>query len=206
MNTHSLVHSGDVGAVAYPTVCNLQEKVNIEALTKYSLARTDRRQSLLDAYLLRHHQHGERSGEFSTITVEYYKKPQYGRLLARGAAGQKLTREARAIAFGSHCGEADAPCCHPRLLKHKMTELGLWDKTKFPMLDRFVAHYKDWRSCIAEYCRIDMEDAKTEIIRIFYGGKPSVEIPFLIKLCDEVQQAAHLLLQQPTIGVEHTVL
>ena len=54
---------------------------------------------------------------FSTSAMEYYKLPHYGRLLVRGPGGQKLTKEARCAAFGSHCAEIDAPCLQTKIIE-----------------------------------------------------------------------------------------
>ena len=94
-------------------------------------------------------------------------------------------------------GRPDAPCCHPRLLTHALSLHDLWEPEKYPMLDRFTDHPKAWRKCIADYADIPIAEAKVELIRLFYGGKPSVEAPFLLKLCDEVQKAASALLRRP---------
>ena len=184
-NLHRASAAADVGPMVYPNVCSLHETVNIEALLKYSAHRTDRRQAVLDAYVLRHCEQGVREGALSTICVNYYKKPHYGRLMAKGPAGQKLTREARAVA--SHCAELDAPCCHPRLLQRQLQQLDMWDPVKSIMLDKFIVHYKEWRLWLGR----SQSGAHP-------GGKPSVEAPFLLKLCDEVQCAAQMILRHPS--------
>lgn len=175
----------------------LHEKINLSTLEAYARARTDRRQDLLDAYLTRHRRDGFSNGDYSTIEVEYYSRPYYGRLIARGASGQKITREARMAAFSPHCVEIDAPCCHPRLLVQKLRDAGLWDDLKYPMLGLVVLHCNNWRQCLATYSDYTVTDAKVELIRIFYGGRPNIEAPFLLKLCDEVQRAAVALLRTP---------
>ena len=52
------------------------------------------------------------------------------------------------------------------------------------------------RQAIARYADVGVAEAKVEIIRIFYGGRPSLELPFLLKLAAEVQKAATLLMRQ----------
>jgi len=116
--------------------------------------------------------------------------------MVRGMAGQKLTKEARFAAFSRVCVEIDAPCCHPRLLHHKLDTCGLLDADQFPMLMNFVVNFDAWRQAIARYADVGIAEAKVEIIRIFYGGRPSLELPFLLKLAAEVQKAATLLLRQ----------
>ena len=70
-----------------------------------------------------------------------------------------------------------------------LLKLGLWDAQKYPMLNKFTENYQAWRQAIADYEDISLADAKVELIRIFYGGKPTREIPFLLKVCDEVQKS-----------------
>ena len=191
----------DLSALGRNSELRLQEKVNLTALSAYAQTGNDRRQDLLEAYIARHRRDGLVRGDFSSIDIAYYRRPHYGRLLSRGPSGQKLTREARFIAFGSHCAEVDAPSCHPRLLVWKLRESGLWDEDKFPMLSKVVQFYGHWRHCLAQYSECTVEEAKVELIRIFYGGRPSVEVPCLLKLCDEVQRAAVLLLKMPAARV-----
>ncbi|CAL1131577.1 unnamed protein product, partial [Cladocopium goreaui] len=170
------------------------ETVDLEALQAYLESGSDRRTSQLRAYVDRHASEGVRVGRFSTVSVGYYKAPNYGRLLARGPAAQKLTREARGKAF-PHAIEIDAACCHPRLLLRKLRDMGLDEAGSFQMLRLFCENYKSWRSVLAQYLCVDVQEAKKELIRIFYGGNPRFDIPWLRKLGEEVQAAAHLILQ-----------
>ncbi|CAL1171366.1 unnamed protein product [Cladocopium goreaui] len=190
----NVTHHGSLSSQIRPTVATLQETVDLEALQAYLESGSDRRTSQLRAYVDRHASEGVRVGRFSTISVEYYKAPNYGRLLARGPAAQKLTREARGKAF-PHAIEIDAACCHPRLLLRKLRDMGLDEAGSFQMLRLFCENYKSWRSVLAQYLCIDVQEAKKELIRIFYGGNPRFDIPWLRKLGEEVQAAAHLILQ-----------
>ena len=47
---------------------------------------------------------------------------------------------------------------------------------------------------VAEYLEIDIKQAKVELIRIFYGGNPRCNIPWLLALAHEVQTAANSIL------------
>ena len=190
----NVTHHGSLSSQIRPTVATLQETVDLEALQAYLESGSDRRTSQLRAYVDRHASEGVRVGRFSTISVEYYKAPNYGRLLARGPAAQKLTREARGKAF-PHAIEIDAACCHPRLLLRKLRDMGLDEAGSFQMLRLFCENYKSWRSVLAQYLCVDVQEAKKELIRIFYGGNPRFDIPWLRKLGEEVQAAAHLILQ-----------
>ncbi|CAL1143025.1 unnamed protein product [Cladocopium goreaui] len=190
----NVTHHGSLSSQIRPTVATLQETVDLEALQAYLESGSDRRTSQLRAYVDRHASEGVRVWRFSTISVEYYKAPNYGRLLARGPAAQKLTREARGKAF-PHAIEIDAACCHPRLLLRKLRDMGLDEAGSFQMLRLFCENYKSWRSVLAQYLCVDVQEAKKELLRIFYGGNPRFDIPWLRKLGEEVQAAAHLILQ-----------
>ncbi|CAE7791620.1 unnamed protein product [Symbiodinium sp. CCMP2592] len=184
---------GNADALLRPLAAAVQESVELEQLRRYAEQGHDRRQELLEAYIHRHDTAGFLDADgMSVIEVEYYTRPCYGRLLARGVSGQKLTREARAVAF-QHCTEVDAACCHPRLLRQKLMDLDAWSDAKYVMLSRFIKNYKSWRQCIADYMDISLDDAKVERIRLFYGGKPTCSIPFLLKLCSEIQLAAQVI-------------
>ena len=110
----NLAHRGTLTPQIRPTVTTLRETVHLDALKEYLASDLDRTQSQLAAYVDRHASEGVQDGPFSTISVEYHKASNCGRLLARGPAAQKLTREARGKAF-PHAVEVDASCCHPRL-------------------------------------------------------------------------------------------
>lgn len=188
---------GLVALEVRPTVIALAETVCLEQLRCYVEPKVDRRQSLLEAYLLRHVADGKHEGSMSTLTVEYYQAHGYGRLLARGPAGQKLTREARKRIFG-HLVDVDCACCRPRLLKLHLENLGLWNPELFPMLRLFCENYRQWREALAAYMNAEVDVAKTELIRIFYGGQPRSDIPWMRKLAAEVQTAANLVLKHPS--------
>ena len=42
---------------------------------------------------------------------------------------------------------------------------------------------------MAEYRSIDFKEGKSEIMRLFFGGKPSCELPFFWKLKEETDEA-----------------
>ncbi|CAE7371257.1 unnamed protein product, partial [Symbiodinium necroappetens] len=196
MEAHKASGSGVIASVS-STVTTLEETADIQALKSYMQLNVDRRPEMLRQYLERHECHGHQSGKESIISVEYYQK-HYGRYMARGPSGQKLTKEARKVAFGGGCAEVDAACCHPRLLVRRLKRLDLWDSSKYVMLELFTDNFVAWRRCLAKYMDKSLDDAKTELIRIFYGGQPSVQAPFLLKLCDEVQKAAEAILNHPS--------
>ena len=58
-----------------------------------------------------------------TLPIDFNRTRPFGRLLSRRVAGQKLTREARAVEFVDYV-DVDVPCCHLLTLHAH----GLWDK------------------------------------------------------------------------------
>ena len=197
MEAHKASGAGVIASVS-STVVTLDEVADVQAMKQYMQLNVDRRPEMLRQYVERHENYGRQDGSKSTISVEYYQQKHYGRYMGRGPSGQKLTKEARKIAFGAICAEVDAACCHPRLLARRLKKLDLWDPTKYAMLDLFVNNFAAWRRCLAKYMDGSITDAKTELIRIFYGGRPSIHAPFLLKLCQEVQTAAEALLGHHT--------
>ena len=193
-----LHRGGELAQQARPTIIQLQETVNMPSLRSYVDMGADRRLPLLQAYLCRHESEGQVQGQWSTIKVDYYTAPHYGRWLARGPSAQKLTKEARKELF-AHNVEIDASCCHPRLLRRKLQQLDLWEIENYKMLEKFCSHFQAWRSALSAYCNISTEAAKKEIIRIFYGGNPRNDIPWLRKLGQEVQSASSAILSHHTM-------
>ena len=46
----------------------------------------------------------------------------------------------------------------------------------------YCANYYRWRTAVASYMGVSVEEAKLGITKVFYGGKPSAELPFLMQL------------------------
>lgn len=67
------------------------------------------------------------------------------------------------------------------------------------MLQLFRKRFQAWRKALAQYLGVAEADAKKELIRVFYGGRPRHGIPWLRKLGHEVQTAANLILQDPSL-------
>ena len=159
------------------------------ALLAYARNHIDRRADLLTLYINRLQRHGRMEGKFCTIDVEYYRPPSYGRLMVRGAAGQKLTRVARRAAFGSHSVEIDASCCHPCLLAHTLNVHSLWDSTKFAYA-RQIHRLPERVASLPGHCRCQ-GGAHSYIL--WWSSQVRDSLP--LKICDEVQKAATALLR-----------
>ena len=65
------------------------------------------------------------------------------------------------------------------------------------MIEKFTQHPQAWRQIVADYAGVSLKNAKAELTRLFYGGKPSLELPFLRKLAADVSRAAQAILQHP---------
>ena len=63
------------------------------------------------------------------------------------------------------------------------------------MLKLYCENVQQWRQGIADYYSIELKEAKTQLIRIFYyGGKPASDLPFLWKLKDEIESSIQFIL------------
>ena len=113
-----------------------------------------------------------------------------------GPAGQKLTREAREAAFPDHLA-LDAPCCHPRLFKVALQRAGVRGLDRFPMVDRLCIYYRQWRAALAAHLGVSRDEAKVEIIKMFYGARPAVQLPWLLQLSSEVRDGVSVVLADP---------
>ena len=47
---------------------------------------------------------------------------------------------------------------------------------------------------IAEYFSIGVAEAKNKLIRLFFGGSPQADLPFLWKLKDEIEETVTFIL------------
>ena len=108
-------------------------------------------------------------------------------------AGEKLTSEARAHAFVDYV-DVDAPCCHP------LHACGLWDQDRLPLIQKFCANCKQVREGIAAYLNISIADAKLELIKLFYGARPTMQLPWTLVLSSEIVDASDLLLACPELA------
>ncbi|CAK0791298.1 unnamed protein product, partial [Prorocentrum cordatum] len=185
--------TGREGRLATDFKCT--ERPDFIALTEHAKTGTDRGQKMLEAYLQRCDDAWVANGEDSVVSLQvpYQTKEWYKRKFARGPAGQKLSREARKVAFPDHVGP-DAPCCHPRLFKVALQRAGVYSEERFPMLARVCRFYKQWRSALSQYLGVPVEEAKVEIIKIFYGARPVAQVPWLLKLCSEVKDVVAAVL------------
>ena len=74
MQEHKGVVNQTIDLRLYHTMDTMQKTVDIEVLVQYSAGKTDRRQDMLQAYLIRHFEKGVRKGCKCTITVQYYNQ------------------------------------------------------------------------------------------------------------------------------------
>eukprot|EP00972_Heterocapsa_arctica_P042550 6271965-Heterocapsa_arctica.AAC.1 len=66
------------------------------------------------------------------------------------------------------------------------------------MLKLFCENYHHWREALQDYLGMGPGEVKVALIKLFYGAKPATDIPFLRKLCSEVQSAAKDIVRHPS--------
>ena len=138
-------------------------------------------------------------GGYASIEVQYLTKFDIpGREYATFPSAQWLTKESRAVAFGDRCVDIDGQNCQPCLLYNKMRALVPDIDKKFPVWSLYHAHYKTWRNLLVEYLGLEVDQAKSALIKLFFLGKPwSSDIPFMWKLAAELEEAADIFLSFP---------
>lgn len=126
-----------------------------------------------------------------TITYKLSKSKAgqlgYGRLYGQKGSLETLEKECRGTLCREFYYDIDIVNCHPVILlqfaKHK------YDKELIE-----VEHYIQNRDMFLSQVSANREDAKKEIIRIFYGGKN--KLPILEPLAQEVRSFTKILFQQ----------
>lgn len=164
-------------------VASIREIVHLADLEDYAALDTDRRQSQLQAFITHVKTYGTDAGEGVWFhEAEYFRSLCYGRWIAGTPSAQHLTREARFIALGRLCAEVDAPCCFPRLLRKRLMQMGAWSTELFFMVHLFCRFPVAWRAFVGEYCVMPTADAKLQLIKLFFGCRINLDIPFLRSL------------------------
>ena len=69
---------------------------------------------------------------------------------------------------------------HPTILLLEMQRNYPYFPT--PSLKRYCDHYGRWREALADYAGWSVDDSKAEITKLFYGARPTTELPFLMQL------------------------
>ena len=156
----------------------------------------------------------KRCGKYASVTVTYYRKLGIaGRRYARGPSAQKLCKIAKRACFTTHtftspdgliCVDVDINNCYPTLLRKLLLEvMSAADfEEEFPMLDAYVSNYRAWRDLLAQY---GVSKAKRELVRLFFLGKPSVDLPMLWALAAEVCKAVEIILSMDAFAYLRTM-
>jgi hypothetical protein len=173
----------------------LAETVNLTALKVYAAVGTDKRQRQLERYIAHCESTGVIQGDFCTTEVHYYRKYGLpGLRYASGPALQKLSVEARAAAMLSHAFDVDqvnaVPECFQRCLLRHHCDV---DK-EYPLRTSYVKSRSAWLGFLSEYKGYSQADAKHEILKLHYGGKPSADLPMLWAYVGETETARAELL------------
>ena len=90
-----------------------------------------------------------------------------------------MTRGCRAAALSQISIDIDFCNAHPIILLRLVDEVS--PDLEISFLRKYCLRYKQWRAAVAECMAATPEEAKVQIIRVFYGGVPP-DIPFLTKL------------------------
>ena len=67
----------------------------------------------------------------------------------------------------------------------------------YMMLYLYCTNYQDWRKFVQEYYNVTAKEAKIIITKIFYGGGVPDDVPFMVKLKNEIDEAVFSLLAHP---------
>ena len=62
------------------------------------------------------------------------------------------------------------------------------------MIKMYCNNYPEWREAISEYLLTNEVDAKKGLLRLFYGGLPACDLPFLRTMRAEIEQAVDIIL------------
>lgn len=135
-------------------------------------------------------------GDLWHLTINYYETSTWARLIGAGPCMQKLSRVCRYIGLHGLGLDVDIVNAHASILLvlifARCTNMG-----NFSMLQRYCTYTAEWRKFVQKYFGVSKDNAKTELIKLQYGGQPTADIPFLRKLADEYKRAAQFLLSRP---------
>ena len=134
-----------------------------------------------------------------TISVPYYRKLTDipGRRYAAGPAAQKLSREARAVAFRSFAVDLDQENAVPCGFYRELSKTDTFVAAEYVVWKLYLDNREYWLSVIARYYDITRDDAKVEILKLHYGGRPSQDLPMLWAYARELTLASSALLGLP---------
>ena len=121
----------------------------------------------------------------ATIDVHYARKFGWpGRRYAKGPAAQRLTREARAIAFG-RTSSAEGLCdpdivvdvdminSFPACIRQHILRVNPTMWPSLTNLKNYVEHPEQWRCLLIGYFDVTRREAKQMLLRIFLAESPA---------------------------------
>ena len=99
------------------------------------------------------------------------------------------------VGFASKDGiDFDMVNAHPKILLNMVREVS--PETKFPFLEKYCANHDSWRASLGEYLGVPKAMAKVEITKIFYGARPTVELPHIMNLAPNLGENRHVSLMR----------
>ena len=78
-----------------------------------------------------------------------------------------------------------------------MDIVGEEEADEFPTLRSFVHNHSTWREMLVEYLGVPTKEAKTCLLRIFFHGVPTSDLPLLWALVADVRRASGIILADP---------
>lgn len=108
---------------------------------------------------------------------------------------KKMIKEARLATTREHAIELDLNNSQPQIFLNLLKKLTGYSQNSFPMLEKYCANYQQSRRFVQDFLGISDSEAKKYMIKLFYGSKPTNNIPFIRKLFDEIDTGIKRLLQ-----------
>ena len=126
----------------------------------------------------------------SEVVIEerYFSRLPYQREFpfATPIAGQAQSKSVKERAYADFCLLLDFCLCQPSAILLLLEQAGVDVDKDYPVLKKYVKHYRRWRLFVVAICMLDPDGAKTELNKIFFGGRPKYECPPLMALALEV--------------------
>lgn len=134
---------------------------------------------------------------FAIFPERYLTKAVYGRSFAENfqASLQGQGSAVMNAAFCGHSMDVDMKDCYGRILLRLLRRHGIFNEEKHGFIRLSTENITAWRQAVADVLGISLDDAKTEILRVRFGGCARADIPFLRVLASQIDTAVDELLQ-----------
>ena len=175
-------------------VDKIWETVDLKALRTYAESSNKNENKKMQQYVNYFEENGIDVGEgLKKIEVSYYRINGVGRRYASGPSLQRLSKQARKVAFQNLGFEIDMVNAGFSLLYLEIKNVN--QSENYPIIKKLIENPKTFRSMLSEYYDEEIENSKLRIIKTLYGAIPEDDNPFLWKLLYEVVCATKTLLE-----------